>query len=244
MADEKMSILVTGASSGIGRAIACRLARDGYEIAVHYANNRDGADLTRNLISDASGASRLISFDMSDAEATRSAIEADIDTHGAYYGVVCNAGVTKDAVFPALTDDDWHRVIDVNLNGLFNVLHPLVMPMVRRRKPGRIVTMSSVSGLMGNRGQVNYSASKAGIIGATKALALDLAKKKITVNCVAPGLIESEMTEKLPMEQILESIPAGRIGQPEEVAAMVAFLCSPDAAYITRQVFSVNGGMC
>ena len=244
MSDEKKSILVTGASSGIGRAIAVRLASEGYEIAVHYASSKDGADLTRTLIADISGTSRLINFDMSNAEETRSAIESDIEAHGAYYGVVCNAGVTKDGVFPALTNDDWHRVIDVNLNGLFNVLQPIVLPMVRRRKPGRIVTMSSVSGLMGNRGQVNYSASKAGIIGASKALALDLAKKKITVNCVAPGLIESEMTDNLPMEQILETIPAGRIGQPEEVAAMVAFLCSPDAAYITRQVFSVNGGMC
>ena len=244
MADEKTSILVTGASSGIGRAIAVRLAKDGYEIAVHYARSIEGAELTRSMIEEVSGSCRLITFDMSDAGQTRAAIESDIEAHGAYYGVVCNAGVTKDAVFPALTENDWNQVIDVNLNGLFNVLHPLVMPMVRRRKPGRIVTMSSVSGLMGNRGQVNYSASKAGIIGATTALALDLAKKKITVNCVAPGLIESEMTENLPLERVLETIPAGRIGQPEEVAAMVAFLCSPDAAYITRQVFSVNGGMC
>lgn len=244
MGDTSKSVLVTGASSGIGRAIALRLAQDGYEVIVHYAKNRDGADLTTHLISDASAHSRQINFDMADAMETRVAIEADIEQHGAYYGVVCNAGITRDGVFPALTDEDWHQVIDVNLNGLFNVLHPIVLPMVRRRKPGRIVTISSVSGLMGNHGQVNYSASKAGIIGATKALALDLAKKKITVNCVAPGLIESEMTDKLPLEKILESIPAGRIGQPEEVAAMVAFLCSPDAGYITRQVFSVNGGMC
>jgi len=244
MADTSKSVLVTGASSGIGRAIALRLAQDGYEVVVHYARNRDGADLTSRLISEVSSHSRQINFDMADAVVTRAAIEADIEQHGAYYGVVCNAGITRDGVFPALTDEDWHQVIDVNLNGLFNVLHPIVLPMVRRRKPGRIVTISSVSGLMGNHGQVNYSASKAGIIGATKALALDLAKKKITVNCVAPGLIESEMTDSLPLEKIIESIPAGRIGQPEEVAAMVAFLCSADAGYITRQVFSVNGGMC
>jgi len=244
MGDQKMSILVTGASSGIGRAIALRLTQDGYEVVVHYASNKKGAELTMGAISDASGHSRLISFDMTDALEAKTAIESDIDTHGAYYGVVCNAGITKDGVFPMLTSEDWRQVIDVNLNGFYNVLHPIVLPMVRRRKAGRIVTISSVAGLMGNRGQVNYSASKAGIIGASKALALDLAKKKITVNCVAPGLIVSDMTANLPLEKIRQTIPAGRIGKPEEVAAMVAFLCSPDAAYITRQVFSVNGGMC
>ena len=244
MSDQIMSILVTGASSGIGRAISLRLAQDGYEVVVHYSRNKKGAELTMEAISNISGCSRLISFNMADALETRVAIESDIETHGAYYGVVCNAGITRDGVFPALSSEDWRQVIDVNLNGLYNVLHPLVLPMVRRRKAGRIVTISSVSGLMGNQGQVNYSASKAGIIGASKALALDLAKKKITVNCVAPGLIESEMTDNLPLEKILENIPAGRIGKPEEVAALVAFLCSSDAAYITRQVFSVNGGMC
>lgn len=244
MSDQKKCILVTGASSGIGRAIALRLAQDGYEVVVHYSSNKKGAELTMQAISDVSAHSRLISFDMADAAQTRMAIESDIEAHGAYYGVVCNAGITKDGVFPALTSEDWRQVIDVNLNGFYNVLHPIVLPMVRRRKAGRIVTISSVSGLMGHRGQVNYSASKAGIIGASKALALDLAKKKITVNCVAPGLIESDMTDNLPLEKILEAIPAGRIGKPEEVAAMVSFLCSADAAYITRQVFSVNGGMC
>lgn len=244
MNDPKMSILVTGASSGIGMAIAVRLAGDGYDVAVHYSRNREGADLTMKLVSQVSSNSRLLQFDMSDEEETRQVIEADMDVHGAYYGVVCNAGITRDGVFPALSSDDWRRVIDVNLNGFYNVLHPIVMPMVRRRKPGRIVTISSVSGLMGNHGQVNYSASKAGIIGASKALALDLAKRNITVNCVAPGLIESEMTDDLPLEKIIGSIPVGRIGKPEEVAASVSFLCSPEAAYITRQVLSVNGGLC
>ena len=244
MGDQKMSILVTGASSGIGRAIALRLTQDGYDVVVHYATNKRGAQLTMEEISENSAHSRLINFDMTDALETRTAIESDMDNHGAYYGVICNAGITRDGVFPMLTSEDWRQVIDVNLNGLYNVLHPIVLPMVRRRKPGRIVTISSASGLMGNRGQVNYSASKGGIIAASKALALDLARKKITVNCVAPGLIESDMTADLPLEKILENIPAGRIGKPEEVAAMVAFLCSPEAAYITRQVFSVNGGMC
>ncbi len=244
MDEKKLGILVTGASSGIGRAIALRLAQDGYEVVIHYSSNRKGAELTLQQVSEFSATSRLISFDVTDAVETRSTIESDIESYGAYYGVVCNAGVTKDGVFPMLSSEDWTRVIDVNLNGLYNVLHPIVLPMVKRRKPGRIVTISSVSGLMGNRGQVNYSASKAGIIGASKALALDLAKKKITVNCVAPGLIESEMTDALPLDKIVGSIPVGRIGKPEEVASLVAFLCSPEAAYITRQVVSVNGGMC
>lgn len=244
MTDTQESILVTGASSGIGRAIAVRLAGDGYEIAVHYGKNRQGAEATRDAIVAAPGRCRLLSFDVTDAEETRSVIEADIAEHGAYYGVVCNAGIARDGAFPMLAEDDWRQVIDVNLNGLYNVLHPVVMPMLRRRKPGRIVTISSVSGIMGNRGQVNYSASKAGIIGATKALAVELAKRQITVNCVAPGLIESEMTDALPLDQMLEAIPLRRIGQPHEVAALVAFLCSPDAGYITRQVISANGGLC
>ena len=244
MTDSIKSILVTGASSGIGRAIAVRLANDGYDIAVHYSGNKDGGEQTLTDVEATGRSGRLINFNATDTEATAAAIEADIEEHGAYYGVVCNAGITKDGAFPMLSKDDWQQVIDVNLNGLYNVLKPIVMPMVRRRKPGRIVTISSVSGIIGNRGQTNYSASKAGIIGATKALAVELAKREITVNCVAPGLIESEMTEALPMDKILDMIPAKRIGKPEEVAATVAFLCSADAGYITRQVFSVNGGMC
>lgn len=244
MTDEMGSILVTGASGAIGRAIAVRLAADGYEIAAHYGRNAAAAEATRDAIEASTGRCRLLSFDVRDAAATKAALESDMEAHGVYYGVVCNAGITRDGAFPMLSEDDWHQVIDVNLNGLYNILQPVVMPMLRRRKPGRIVTISSVSGIMGNRGQVNYSASKAGIIGATKALAVELAKRQITVNCVAPGLIESEMTDDLPIEQMLEAIPLRRIGRAEEVAALVAFLCSPDASYITRQVIAANGGLC
>lgn len=244
MTDTKDTILVTGASRGIGRAIAKRLAVDGFEIVVHYGGNRKGAEETAASINEIGGACRLISFDVADTAACRDGIEADIERHGAYYGAVCNAGISSDGAFPMLSEENWKHVVDVNLNGLYNVLHPLVMPMLRRRKPGRIVTISSVSGLMGNRGQSNYSASKAGIIGVTKALAIEFAKREVTVNCVAPGLIESDMTGKLPLEEILKAIPANRIGQPEEVAAVVAFLCSADASYVTRQVIAVNGGLC
>jgi 3-oxoacyl-[acyl-carrier protein] reductase len=244
MTDSANCILVTGSSSGLGRAMALRLAKDGYTVAAHYGRNREGAESTAKAISDIGGKCRLLSFDVADTDECRSVIEADIDAYGAYYGVVCNAGVTCDGAFPMLDVDDWSRVIDVNLNGIYNVLHPLVMPMIRRRKPGRIITISSASGLMGNRGQVNYSASKAGIIGATKALAVELAKRSITVNCVAPGLIDSEMTADLSLEEMIRQIPMLRVGRPEEVAAVVSFLCSPESSYITRQVISVNGGLC
>ncbi|QJD59192.1 3-oxoacyl-ACP reductase FabG [Pseudomonas sp. gcc21] len=238
------TVLVTGSSRGIGRAIALRLARDGFDIVLHCRNRADAAQAVASEIEALGRSARILQFDVADREAARLALETDVETHGAYYGVVCNAGITADAAFPALTDDNWDSVIHTNLDGFYNVLKPLSMPMIRRRKPGRIVIMSSVSGLMGNRGQVNYSAAKAGLIGAAKALAVELAKRKITVNCVAPGLIDTEMVDEHVLEAALQAIPMQRIGTSEEVAATVAFLCSKDAGYITRQVFAVNGGMC
>ncbi|RZA19990.1 MAG: 3-oxoacyl-ACP reductase FabG [Lysobacteraceae bacterium] len=236
-------ILVTGASRGIGRAIALRLARDGFDIAVHCRSRRELAEAVAVEIEALGRRARVLEFDVADRAACATAIEADIAMHGAYFGVVCNAGITRDAAFPAMTGDEWDSVIHTNLDGFYNVLQPCVMPMVRRRQPGRIVTIASVSGLAGNRGQTNYSAAKAGIIGATKALALELAKRQITVNCVAPGLIETDMLPAEVVDEAMKMIPLRRVGRPEEVAAAVSYLVSDDAAYVTRQVVSVNGGM-
>jgi 3-oxoacyl-[acyl-carrier protein] reductase len=237
------TVLVTGSSRGIGRAIALRLARDGYDIVVHCRSRREEADAVAADITALGRQARVVQFDVADRAATAAALEADVATHGAYYGVVCNAGIARDGAFPALTGEEWDAVIHTNLDAFYNVLNPLIMPMVRRRAPGRIVTLSSVSGVAGNRGQVNYSAAKAGIIGATKALALELAKRDITVNCVAPGLIDTDMIEPHVLEEAMKMIPARRVGRPEEVAATVSFLLCAEAAYITRQVISVNGGM-
>jgi 3-oxoacyl-[acyl-carrier protein] reductase len=241
--NKSMSVLVTGSSRGIGKAIALRLARDGYDVVLHCRSQRAEADAVAQEIAGMGRAVRVLQFDIGDRAAAAAALEADIEQHGCYYGVVCNAGVARDNAFPAMSGEDWDIVLQTNLDGFYNVLNPLVMPMVQRRKPGRIVTLASVSGLIGNRGQVNYSAAKAGIIGATKALALELAKRAITVNCVAPGLIETDMISEVPMEEALKMIPARRVGKPEEVAAAVSFLIGDEAGYITRQVISVNGGL-
>ncbi len=239
------SILVTGSSRGIGRAIALRLARAGYDLVLHCRSGRAEADAVRAEILGLGRQARILQFDVADRATCRAQLEADVEAHGAYYGVVCNAGLTRDGAFPALSEEDWDLVMRTNLDGFYNVLHPLIMPMVRRRKAGRIVCITSVSGLIGNRGQVNYSASKAGVIGAAKALATELGKRKITVNCVAPGLIDTTMLdEQVPVEELLKMIPAQRLGTPEEVAGAVNFLMSDEAAYITRQVLAVNGGLC
>jgi 3-oxoacyl-[acyl-carrier protein] reductase len=239
----RRSVLVTGSSRGIGKAIALRLARDDYDIVLHCRSRREEADSVARSVVALGRQARVLQFDVGERQITAAALKADIDEHGCYYGVVCNAGIVRDNVFPAMSGEDWDVVLKTNLDGFYNVLNPLIMPMVRRRLPGRIVTLTSLSGLIGNRGQVNYSAAKAGIIGASKALALELATREITVNCVAPGLIETEMIADVPLEEVLKLIPARRIGKPEEVAAVVSFLLAEDAAYITRQVISVNGGL-
>jgi len=210
---------------------------------VHYRSDDEGARRTADEIERAGGRARVLAFDVADRAAARSALEADIAAHGPYYGVVSNAGIHRDNVFPALSGDDWDAVLRTDLDGFYNVLHPCVMPMIQAHRGGRIVVLSSVSGVLGNFGQVNYSAAKAGLIGAAKALALELAKREITVNCVAPGLIETSMVAGSDLDGIVKAIPARRIGRPEEVAELVAYLFSDLAAYVTRQVIRIDGGL-
>ena len=239
------TVLITGSSRGIGKAIVLRLAQSGFDIVVHCRSRVDEAELVAQTVRELGQQARVLQFDVSNRAEVAAALTADVETNGAYYGVVLNAGLTRDNAFPALTDEDWDQVLRTNLDGFYNVLHPIMMPMIRRRKAGRIVFITSVSGVIGNRGQVNYSASKAGLIGAAKALAVELAKRKITVNCVAPGLIDTDiLDENVPIEEILKMIPAGRMGDPEEVAHAVNFLMDEKAGYITRQVIAVNGGLC
>jgi len=236
-------VLVTGSSRGLGSAIAHQLTRDGFAVTVHCRHGVAQAQAVARDIEAQGGQAQVLQFNVCDREATRAALAADLEQHGAYYGVVSNAGVHRDNAFPALSDSDWDEVLDASLDGFFNVVQPLTMPMVRAKQGGRIVTIASVSGVMGNRGQVNYSAAKAGLIGATKALAVELASRRITVNCVAPGLIATDMTADRPMDEALRLVPMNRVGQAQDVAATVGFLMSDAAGYITRQVIGVNGGM-
>ena len=237
------TILITGASRGIGRAIALYLARAGYDLVLHYNSNVDAAKETLETVKSFGVSARLLCFDIANREQTNNIINADIAEHGAYWGVICNAGINKDAPFPAIEGDTWDKVVHTNMDGLYNVLHPTVMPMIWARQGGRIIALSSVSGVIGNRGQVNYAASKAGIIGACKSLAIELARRNITVNCIAPGIIETDMTADLPEDIVNQMVPMRRAGKPDEIASLVAYLLSDDAGYITRQVISVNGGL-
>lgn len=241
---ERRWILVTGASRGIGRAIALKLAQDGFGIVAHC--RRDAARLAPLCaeIAALGSAARALVFDIADRAETSAALAAELAEHGAPYGVVCNAGLAQDSIFPSMSGEAWDTVLRTNLDGFYNVLQPLTLPMIRGRRGGRIVVLSSAAGVIGNRGQVNYSAAKAGLIGAAKALALELASRGITVNCVAPGLIETDMIAAAPREELLKLIPAGRVGTAEEVAALVSYLCSDAAAYMTRQVIGINGGLC
>lgn len=235
-------VIVTGSSGGIGGSIARMAAKAGYRVVACYRSHQDRAEALRDEILAGGGSCELLRFDIADRDGSRKVLEGWLEAHGAPWGVVCNAGLCRDNVFPAMDGDDWDQVVHTNLDGFYNVLRPLVMPMCRARK-GRIVVMSSISGLVGNRGQVNYSASKAGLIGAAKALATELASRSITVNCIAPGIISTEMIKDLPVEEMVKMVPMKRLGRPEEVAALALFLLSEEAGYITRQVISVNGGM-
>ena len=243
MNNKSQSILVTGGSGGIGSAIASQLGADGFHVVVHYRNNPAIAEQVAEDIKKAGGQAHTLGFDVSDRTASNDILDKDIADNGPYYGVICNAGIHRDSAFPMMSGDDWDDVIAANLDGFYNVLQPVVMHMIRQRVGGRIVAISSISGIIGNRGQVNYSAAKAGLIGAVRALGIELAKRKITVNCVAPGLIETAMTDGLPLDDLLKMIPLQRLGSADDVASAVSFLCSDNASYITRQVLTVDGGM-
>ena len=238
-------VLITGSSSGIGKACALRLARAGYEVILHGRNEANLKAVRDEIAKFSEFTPKILVFDVADTAKAKQILADDIEKSGVYYGVILNAGITRDNTFAGLEESEWKSVIDTNLNSFYNVLNPVLMPMIRAKKPARIIVMSSVSGIMGNRGQSNYAASKAGLIAAAKSLAIELASRKITVNCIAPGLIDTAMTDLGELkDEIIKQIPARRIGEADEVAALAEFLLGENAGYITRQVIGVNGGLC
>ncbi len=237
--------LVTGASRGIGKAIALRLASEGWPVVINYLSNKAAADEVAEAIRSNGGQAELLPFDTSDPKATEAALDQWEQAHPEDYIAVLvnNAGIRRDGAMFMMSDEDWHQVLDTTLNGFFYITRRLLKHMMPRKRGGRIINMASLSGLKGLPGQANYSASKAAIIGATKALAQEVGARNITVNAVAPGFIETDMTKDLAQDELKKNIPAGRFGKPEEVAALVSFLASDEAAYITGEVISINGGL-
>ena len=237
--------LVTGASRGLGRAVALRLAKRGYCVIINYLNNQEAALQVKQEIEQDGGSAELLPFDASKPEEIEAAIDRWEEAHPDewIYTLVNNAGIRRDNVMFMMSDEDWHSVLDTNLNGFFYTTRRLLKHMMPRKHGGRIINMASLSGLKGMAGQVNYSAAKAALIGATKALAQEVAPRKITVNAVAPGFISTDMTKDLPEDELKKLVPVGRFGKPEEVAALVDFLASDEAAYITGEVISINGGL-
>jgi len=235
--------LVTGAGRGIGRAIATGLATAGCFVYINFRSNTKAAQKTLEQVRQAGSDGALLGFDVSDMAAAQAAVTGIFKEKGGIDILVNNAGIRDDMLMAFMKAENWQRVLDINMTGFFNVTKPVVKKMISKRQ-GRIINIASASGQMGQSGQVNYAAAKAGIIGATKALAREIASRGITVNAVAPGFIKTDMVDGLPLDEIAQSVPAGRLGKPEEVAAAVTFLCSPDAGYITGQVLGINGGMC